>query len=141
MIRFWKIMYRQTAINVNLGNNKTTSGSTEFEMNFPVNDPNNIKILELKDMSTMDHEIQQASEGFVTAVGQSTAFTEAQPLQYNTEEELLELENQPAYMRRQQAQAPQPEAAKPQTAPMSHMTLSSDGKLRENNSFLFDNVD
>lgn len=120
---------------------KPVTGTREFEMEFPVNDPNNIKILELKDMSTMDHEIQQASEGFVMAVGQPSAYAESKPLQYSTEEQLLELENQPAYMRRQQGQAPQPEAANPQTAPMSHMTLSSDGKLRENNSFLFDNVD
>ena len=72
-------------VNVNVQNfnppmSKPETGSREFKMEFPVNDPDNIKILELKDMSTMDHEIQQASEGFVMAVGQPSAYAETKPL-------------------------------------------------------------
>lgn len=111
------------------------NGTFSFETDFPTNNPETIEHLTLEKISPMDFEIRQAKLDF----GEST-----QPLPYSTEQEVLDMENEPAYMRRQRMSQPQEEQPAAESAPqnqVSHMTLSSDGKLRENNSFLFDNVD
>jgi cell division protein FtsZ len=120
------------------------SVATGFQTSFPTNDPDKIERMVLEDIKPMDFEIRQAELDF----GQSdnslqNSFSQAQPLRYGTEQDVLDMENQPAYMRlrkQMQTQDQEPTAGSNQPQ-MSHMTLSSDGKLRENNSFLFDNVD
>lgn len=114
-----------------------------FQTNFATNNRENIQHLELENINPMDYEIRQAEFDFGGSDNNSfLASSNIQPLKYSTEQELLDLETQPAYLRRQaQAQAQQAPEANPQNSQVSHMTLSSDGKLRENNSFLFDNVD
>lgn len=103
--------------------------------------------VELKDINLMEHEIRQAKLDFGQSAPTTTgSFSEAQPLHYNSEQDVIDLENQPAYLRqRNQTQTQQQtaghETAAQQAPQMSHLTLSSDGKLRENNAFLFDNVD
>ena len=118
----------------------------DFITDFPKNDRKIIQ-RKLEDISSMDYEARQAVLDFGQSTPQETSnFDRAQPLRYNTEQDVIDLENQPAYMRRgsqmqAQQQPAQPDPAAPQAGQMSHLTLSSDGKLRENNSFLFDNVD
>jgi len=118
------------------------NGSFGFETDFPTNDPNKIERLVLEDIKPMDYEKRQAELDFGKGDNSlQNSFSQAQPLRYGTEQDVIDMESQPAYMRlRQQTQNQEPtsENSQPQ---MSRMTLSSDGKLRENNSFLFDNVD
>ena len=119
---------------------KPTGVPTGFRTEFPTNDPGKIERVELEDISPMNYEIRQATLDFGADGSHAADFQSAQPLRYSSEQEVLDMENQPAYMRNQQQPVAQAEA-NPQTGQMSRMTLSSDGKLRENNSFLFDNVD
>ncbi len=120
-----------------------TASTSEFNTDFPTNDPERIERVELEDIKPMDYEIRQAELDFGQG-GNSlqNSFSQAQPLRYGTEQDVLDMESQPAYMRlrnkMQQKQETTAENAQPQ---MSRMTISNDGKLRENNSFLFDNVD
>lgn len=114
----------------------------EFQTDFAVNKREEIEHLHLEDISSMDYEIRQAEFDFGGAANNTGLdANNIQPLKYSTEQELLDMETQPAYMRRQAQAHAQTQDANPQNGQMSHMTLSSDGKLRENNSFLFDNVD
>lgn len=113
-----------------------------FHTDFVTNNPEEIEHLKLEDISSMDYEIRQAEFDFGKTANGNVAKISAQPMKYSTEQELLDLETQPAYMRRQaQASASQQSENDIQSAPVSRITISSDGKLRENNSFLFDNVD
>ena len=95
----------------------------------------------------MDFECRQAELDFgQTDDSLQNLFAQVQPLRYGSEKDVLDMESQPAYKRlrnqmQAQQQPEQAETATSQAGQMSRMTLSSDGKLRENNSFLFDNVD
>ena len=115
---------------------------TGFRTDFPTNDRDKIEHVVLEDIPPMEYEKRQAVLDFGQGDNSlQNSFTQAQPLRYGTEQDVLDMESQPAYMRlRKQAQDQEPAADNGQPQ-MSHMTLSSDGKLRENNSFLFDNVD
>lgn len=117
--------------------------SFEFQTNFAVNNREKIEHLKLEDISSMDYEIRQAEFDFGYAMDNNanTSVDNIQPLKYGTEQELIDTETQPAYLRRKAQAEHKPEADATQTGQISRMTLSSDGKLRENNSFLFDNVD
>ena len=128
---------------VNINVEKPAKGvETGFQTNFPTNDPDKIERVVLEDITPMDYEKRQAVLDFGQGDNSlQNSFTQAKPLRYGTEQDVLDMESQPAYMRlRKQAQDQEPAADSGQPQ-MSHMTLSSDGKLRENNSFLFDNVD
>lgn len=115
----------------------------EFQTDFAVNNPDNIEQhLKLEEISSMEYEIRQAEIDFGSPINSiSTASVKVQPMKYATEQELLDTENQPAYMRRKAQIDGQQTKIKQQPQQVSRMTLSNDGKLRENNSFLFDNVD
>lgn len=114
----------------------------EFQTNFAVNNREEIEHLKLEDISSMDYEIRQAEFDFGDALNNTNMTgNNIQPMKYSTEQELIDTETQPAYLRRQVQAENKAEADATQANQVSHMTLSSDGKLRENNSFLFDNVD
>ena len=120
------------------------NGKFDFITDFPKNNRENMQQVELEDINPMEIEIRQAKLDFGQSAPTATnSFSEVQPLHYNSEQDVIDLENQPAYLRQRQSQTQQarPEPAAPQATQMSHLTLSSDGKLRENNAFLFDNVD
>ena len=118
-----------------------------FVTDFPTNDPDKIEHVVLEDIKPIDYESRQAELDFGQADNSlQNLFAQVQPLRYGTEKDVLDMESQPAYKRlrnqmQTQQQPVQAEPATPQAGQMSRMTLSSDGKLRENNSFLFDNVD
>ena len=116
-----------------------------YRTEFPTNDPDKIEHVVLEDIKPIDYESRQAELDFGQADSSlQNLFAQAQPMRYGTEKDVLDMESQPAYKRlhnQTQQQPAQPEPAAPQVGQMSRMTLSSDGKLRENNSFLFDNVD
>ncbi len=122
-----------------------TNDKMGFKTDFPKNNRENIQRVELEDINPMEIEIRQAKLDFGQSAPTATnSFSEVQPLHYNSEQDVIDLENQPAYLRQRnqsQTQQARPEPAAPQATQMSHLTLSSDGKLRENNAFLFDNVD
>ena len=121
------------------------NGKFDFITDFPKNNRENMQQVELEDINPMEIEIRQAKLDFGQSAPTATnSFSEVQPLHYNSEQDVIDLENQPAYLRQRnqsQTQQARPEPAAPQATQMSHLTLSSDGKLRENNPFLFDNVD
>ena len=118
-----------------------------FCTEFPTNDPEKIEHVVLEDIKPMDFECRQAELDFgQTDDSLQNLFAQVQPLRYGSEKDVLDMESQPAYKRlrnqmQAQQQPEQAETAASQAGQMSRMTLSSDGKLRENNSFLFDNVD
>ena len=116
---------------------------TGFQTDFPTNDPDKIERVVLEDIPPMEFEKRQAELDFGQGDNSlQNLFAAAQPLRYGTEQDVIDMESQPAYKRVRSQMQPNQETETESSQPqMSRMTLSSDGKLRENNSFLFDNVD
>ena len=116
---------------------------TGFHTDFPTNDPDKIERVVLEDIPPMEFEKRQAELDFGQGDNSlQNLFAAAQPLRYGTEQDVIDMESQPAYKRVRNQMQPNQETETESSQPqMSRMTLSSDGKLRENNSFLFDNVD
>ncbi len=112
------------------GTDQTTQ---PFFTDFPTN---NIERLTLNDKAKPAEQNKQVEIDFDITQFQPG---NVEPLHYDNEQQLQEMENQPAYLRQQNAMRSSQDA-EPERS-ISHLTLSDDGKLRENNSFLYDNVD
>lgn len=110
----------------------------EFTTDFPVNNPNMIEHFTLDDVKMSESEAVQAELKFQFANTAQPNATNIQPMRYGTEQELIEMENQPAYMRQQmQGNVGQNMNV---AENISRKTINSDGSFG-NNPYLYDNVD
>ena len=107
-------------------------------IDFPVNNPNMIEHFTLEDMKTSESEAVQAELKFQFANSAQPNATNIQPMRYDTEQELIEMESQPAYMRQQMQSNAGQNANVAEN--ISRKTINSDGSFG-NNPYLYDNVD
>ncbi len=115
-----------------------TEPKNDFVVDFPVNNPNIIEHFTLDDMKMSESEAVQAELKFQFANTAQPNATNIQPMRYGTEQELIEMENQPAYMRQQMQSNVGQNVNVAEN--ISRKTINSDGSFG-NNPYLYDNVD
>lgn len=109
----------------------------DFATDFPVNNRDMIEHISINDVNTSKNEVVQTELTFQFANTGQPNVPNIQPLRYGTEQELIEMENQPAYMRQMQNNVPQNVTTADN---ISRTTINNDGSFG-NNPFLYDNVD
>jgi len=114
-----------------------TEQKNEFEFEFPINDREKIEHFHLDPISTAEHEVLQA-EQTLNFNAEPAKNAGVQPLRYATEQDMLEFENQPAYMRQNKQINTNSDTTQSQN--ISRKSITNDGGFRDN-PFLYDNVD